>query len=107
MARKTIVRYKVLCTNLEVYEAWEPTDGLMSNRHSTLRSTGDGGWLGKVATRSPSEAILAMPPGKARIAAVLAHYDAAKAEALAAIYSEYPELREAGEARDGDVEVWH
>jgi hypothetical protein len=79
--------YKVIGTQLTIYEAYEDYDN-----HSSIM-TFDGKWMGRVGTRRLTEELEALPAySDERIQAVTAWQEAEYEEAYDFILSQVPEL---------------
>ena len=93
----TVQRYAIIGTQTVAYAAYEPYNGHTSTMHI------DNVRMGKVTSRPLPADLDALPArSSARLTAVLAHFDALRAESLAAIVAAFPEAAH-GTPSSGEV----
>jgi hypothetical protein len=98
-------RYRMLSTQLVIYDAYELTSGAFGPHHTT--TTIDGRWYGTLHSYVPDNASFhSLPVGEERSQAVTAHYAANDQRSYDAILEVFPEAVN-GHRDNGRIEVWY
>jgi hypothetical protein len=100
-----VTRYRMLSSQLVIYQTYELTSGAFGPHHTT--TTIEGIWYGTLHSYVPDNAPFhSLPVGQDRSQAVIAHYAANDQRSYAAILEVFPEAL-TGKRVDGTIEVWY